>query len=60
MITSFGKRKNLWKLGRVSYLDTPGDENFDEIALSLSVKDIQALLCFSWPFFLAYLLQAEA
>ena len=32
---------------RVHFLDTPWVENFDEIALSRTVKEIEANLCFA-------------
>ena len=35
------------KLPRVHLLDTPWVENFDEIALSRTVKEIKANLCFA-------------
>ena len=35
------------KLPRVHFLDTPWVENFDEIALSHTVKEIEAILCFA-------------
>ena len=35
------------KLPRVYYLVTLWDENFDEIALSHTVKEVEANLCFS-------------
>ena len=35
------------KWGMVYSLDTLGVENFDEIALSLTVKEIEAILCFA-------------
>ena len=35
-----------WKVGLVYFLDTLGVENFDEIALTLTVKKIEAFLCF--------------
>ena len=38
--------KNFSKVGVVYSLDTLGVENFDEIALSLTVKEIEAFLCF--------------
>ena len=38
--------ENFSKVGVVYSLDTLGVENFDEIALSLTVKDIEAILCF--------------
>ena len=34
------------KVGVVYYLNTLGVENFDEIALSQTVKEIEAFLCF--------------
>ena len=34
------------KLGMVYSLDTLGVENFDEIALSATVKEIEPILCF--------------
>ena len=47
------------KLQRVHFLDTLWVENFDEIALSRTVKEIEANLCFAilgenskWPPFL--------
>ena len=38
--------KNFSKGGVVDSLDTLGVENFDEIALSPTVKEIEAFLCF--------------
>ena len=38
--------KNFSKVGVVDSLDTLGVENFDEIALSPNVKEIEAILCF--------------
>ena len=35
-----------WKVGLVYFLDTLGNENFDEIALSLTVKEIAYILRF--------------
>ena len=59
MATIFGKGKIFWKLQRVHSLDTLWVENFDEIALSHSVKEIEANFCFAtfgknskWPPFL--------
>ena len=46
MAAIFGERKIFWKLQRVHFLDTLWVENFDEIALSRTVK-IEANLCFS-------------
>ena len=47
MATIFGERKIFWKLPIVHLLHTPWVENFDEIALSRTVKEIEANLCFS-------------
>ena len=42
-----GEGKILGKLQRLHSLDTPWVENFDEIALSRTVKEIEANLCFA-------------
>ena len=42
-----GEGKIFFKLQRVHLLDTPSVENFDEIALSRTVKEIEANLCFA-------------
>ena len=42
-----GRGKVFFKLPRVHSLDTLWVENFDEIALSRTVKDIEAILCFA-------------
>ena len=47
MATIFGKRKIFGKLQRVHFLDNLWVENFDEIALSRTVKEIEANLCFA-------------
>ena len=47
MAAIFGEGKIFWKLPRVHSLDTLWVENFDEIALSRTVKEIQAILCFA-------------
>ena len=47
MAAIFGKRKLFWKLRRVHSLDTLWVENFDEIALSRTVKEIEANLRFA-------------
>ena len=48
MAAIFGEGKIFGKLQRVHYLDTLWVENFDEIALSLTVKEIEeANLCFA-------------
>ena len=59
MAAIFGERKVFRKLPIVHSLDTLWVENFDEIALSRTVKDIKANLCFcifgensKWPPFL--------
>ena len=43
----FGEGKFFWKLPIVHSSYTLWVENFDEIALSRTVKEIQAILCFS-------------
>ena len=44
----FGGGENFLKIAqRVHYLDTLWVENFDEIALSRTVKEIEANLCFA-------------
>ena len=55
----FGEGKIFGKLQRLHSLDTLWVENFDEIALSRTVKEIEANLCFAifgknskWPPFL--------
>ena len=59
MAAIFGEGKIFWKLARLHSLDTLRVENFDEIALSRTVKEIEAILCFAifgknskWPPFL--------
>ena len=47
MATIFGEGKIFWKLPRVHSLDTLWVKNFDEIALSHTVKEIEAILCFA-------------
>ena len=47
MVAIFGERKIFWKLPIVHFLDTLWVKNFDEIALSHTVKEIEANLCFS-------------
>ena len=42
-----GEGKIFGKLQRVHFLDTPWVENFAEIALSRTVKEIEANLCFA-------------
>ena len=39
--------ENFLKIARVHFLDTLWVENFDEIALSRTVKEIEAILCFA-------------
>ena len=46
MATIFGEMKTFWKLPTVIFLDSQWVENFDEIALSRMVKEIEANLCF--------------
>ena len=47
MAAIFGEGKFFCKLQRVHSLDTLWVENFDEIALSRTVKEIEANLCFA-------------
>ena len=47
MATIFGKGKIFFKLARVHFSDTLWVENFDEIALSCTVKEIEANFCFA-------------
>ena len=47
MAAIFGEGKIFWKLHSVHSLDTLCVENFDEIALSRTVKEIEANLCFA-------------
>ena len=47
MAAIFGKRKIFGKLQRVHFLDNLWVENFDEIALSRTVKEIEGNLCFA-------------
>ena len=56
MAAIFGEGKIFRKLQRLHFLDTLWVENFDEIALSRTVKEIEANLCFAifgknskWP-----------
>ena len=62
MAAIFGEGKIFGKLARVCYSETLWVKNFDKIALSRTVKEIEANLCFSifwqkfenskWPPFL--------
>ena len=47
MAAIFGEGKIFGKLQRLHSLDTLRAENFDEIALSRTVKEIEANLCFA-------------
>ena len=47
MAAIFGEGKIFLKLPRVQCSDTLKVENFDEIALSRTVKEIEANLCFA-------------
>ena len=47
MAAMFGEGKIFWKLQRLDCLDTLWVENFDEITLSRTVKEIEANLCFA-------------
>ena len=46
MATIFGERKIFWKLPRVHFLDNLWVKYFNKIALSHTVKEIDANLCF--------------
>ena len=47
MAAIFGEGKFFLKLPRVQWSDTLWVENLDEIALSRTVKEIEAILCFA-------------
>ena len=47
MAAIFGERKFFLKIPIAHFLDTLWVENFDEVALSRTVKEIEANLCFS-------------
>ena len=47
MAAIFGEGKIFGKLKRAHCLDTLWVENFDEITLSRTVKEIEAILCFA-------------
>ena len=47
MAAIFGEGKFFFKLPRVHFLNTLWVKNFDEIALSRMVKEIEAILCFA-------------
>ena len=47
MAAIFGEGKIFGKLQRLHSLATPWAENFDEIALSRTVKEIETNLCFA-------------
>ena len=47
MAANFGEGNFFFKLPRVQWTDTLWGENFDEIALSRTVKEIEANLCFA-------------
>ena len=47
MAAIFGEGKIFGKMQRLHFLDTLWVENFDEIALSRTVKEIEANLCFA-------------
>ena len=47
MAVIFGEGKIFFKLPRVQCSDTLRVENFDEIALSRTVKELEANLCFA-------------
>ena len=39
--------ENFLKIAKITFLTYPVGENFDEIALSRTVKEIEAILCFA-------------
>ena len=39
--------ENFWKIAKIAFLRYPVVDNFDEIALSRTVKEIEANLCFA-------------
>ena len=43
----FWGRENYLKIAKITFLRYPVGENFDEIALSHTVKEIEANLCFA-------------
>ena len=47
MAAIFGEGKIFLKIAKNTFLDTLWVENFDEIALSRTVKEIEANLCFA-------------
>ena len=47
MAAIFGEGKIFGKLQRLFFIDTQWVENFNEIALSRTVKEIEANLCFA-------------
>ena len=47
MATIFGKGKIFFNLPKLHFSDTLWNKNFDEIAVSRTVKEIEANLCFS-------------
>ena len=47
MAAIFGEGKIFWNLQRVPWLDTLWVKNCDEVALSRTVKEIEAILCFA-------------
>ena len=47
MAAIFGEGKIFLKIAKRTFSGTLGDKNFDEIALSHMVKEIEANLCFA-------------
>ena len=47
MAAIFGEGKIFLKIAKITFLRYPVGENFDEIALSHTVKEIEAILCFA-------------
>ena len=50
MAAIFGKQKNFLNWADKIYFNTLCIENFNEIALSPTVKEIEAILCFFFVF----------
>ena len=47
MAAIFGEGENFWKIAKIAFLRYPVGRNFDEIALSRTVKEKEPNLCFA-------------
>ena len=47
MAAIFGEGKIFLKIAKITFLRYPVGENFDEITLSCTVKEIEVILCFA-------------